>query len=30
MIFGLSDYNEELKYFADNVMLVLKQAGLRH
>ncbi|MEV0068207.1 MULTISPECIES: LLM class flavin-dependent oxidoreductase [unclassified Amycolatopsis] len=30
MIFGLIDYNEELKYFGDNVMPLLKQAGLRH
>jgi alkanesulfonate monooxygenase SsuD/methylene tetrahydromethanopterin reductase-like flavin-dependent oxidoreductase (luciferase family) len=30
MIFGLIDYNEELKYFDENVMPLLKQAGLRH
>jgi len=30
MIFGLIDYNEELKYFGDTVMPLLKQAGLRH
>ena len=30
MIFGLVDYNEELKYFGENVMPLLKQAGLRH
>ncbi|OZM80779.1 LLM class flavin-dependent oxidoreductase [Pseudonocardia sp. MH-G8] len=30
MIFGLIDYNEELKYFGDNVMPLLKEAGLRH
>lgn len=30
MIFGLIDYNEELKYFGDKVMPLLKEAGLRH
>lgn len=30
MIMGLIDYNEELKYFDDAVMPLLKQAGLRH
>jgi dimethylsulfone monooxygenase len=30
MIFGLIDYNEELKYFGEHVMPLLKQAGLRH
>ncbi|GAA1383130.1 LLM class flavin-dependent oxidoreductase [Pseudonocardia kongjuensis] len=30
MIFGLIDYNEELKYFGERVMPLLKEAGLRH
>jgi alkanesulfonate monooxygenase SsuD/methylene tetrahydromethanopterin reductase-like flavin-dependent oxidoreductase (luciferase family) len=30
MIFGLIDYNEELKYFGENVMPLLEEAGLRH
>jgi alkanesulfonate monooxygenase SsuD/methylene tetrahydromethanopterin reductase-like flavin-dependent oxidoreductase (luciferase family) len=30
MIFGLVDYNEELEYFGENVMPLLRQAGLRH
>ncbi|MFC4950478.1 LLM class flavin-dependent oxidoreductase [Pseudonocardia sp. GCM10023141] len=30
MIFGLIDYNEELKYFGEKVMPLLKEAGLRH
>jgi alkanesulfonate monooxygenase SsuD/methylene tetrahydromethanopterin reductase-like flavin-dependent oxidoreductase (luciferase family) len=30
MIFGLVDYNEELKYFGEKVMPLLKEAGLRH
>jgi dimethylsulfone monooxygenase len=30
MIFSLIDYNEELKYFGDNVIPLLKEAGLRH
>ena len=30
MIFGLIDYNEELEYFEDNVMPLLKETGLRH
>ncbi|MBP2369171.1 LLM class flavin-dependent oxidoreductase [Pseudonocardia parietis] len=30
MIFGLIDYNEELKYFGERVIPLLKEAGLRH
>jgi FMNH2-dependent dimethyl sulfone monooxygenase len=30
MIFGLIDYNEELKYFGEKVMPLLKEAGLRY
>ncbi len=30
MIMGMIDYHEELEYFGDNVMPLLKQAGLRH
>ncbi|MFF1255104.1 LLM class flavin-dependent oxidoreductase [Pseudarthrobacter sp. NPDC058329] len=30
IIMGMIDYNEELDYFNDNVMPLLKQAGLRH
>jgi dimethylsulfone monooxygenase len=30
MICSLIDYNEELKYFGDNVIPLLKEAGLRH
>jgi dimethylsulfone monooxygenase len=30
IIMGMIDYNEEMKYFGDNVMPLLKQAGLRH
>lgn len=30
MIMGLIDYHEELRYFGDHVMPLLKQAGLRH
>lgn len=30
MIMGMLDYYEEMDYFADNVMPLLKQAGLRH
>ncbi|GAB3249314.1 LLM class flavin-dependent oxidoreductase [Arthrobacter pigmenti] len=30
MIMGLVDYNEELKYFDENVMPLMKEAGLRH
>jgi alkanesulfonate monooxygenase SsuD/methylene tetrahydromethanopterin reductase-like flavin-dependent oxidoreductase (luciferase family) len=30
MIFGLIDYNEEIKYFGERVMPLLKEAGLRH
>jgi alkanesulfonate monooxygenase SsuD/methylene tetrahydromethanopterin reductase-like flavin-dependent oxidoreductase (luciferase family) len=30
MIFGLVDYNEELKHFGAEVMPLLEQAGLRH
>lgn len=29
-IMGMIDYNEELKYFGENVMPLLKEAGLRH
>ncbi|TWF80356.1 alkanesulfonate monooxygenase SsuD/methylene tetrahydromethanopterin reductase-like flavin-dependent oxidoreductase (luciferase family) [Pseudonocardia hierapolitana] len=29
MIFGLIDYNEELEYFGNNVMPLLKEVGLR-
>jgi hypothetical protein len=28
--FGRIDYNEELEYFGDNVMPLLKEVGLRH
>jgi len=30
MIMGLIDFNEELKYFGDNVLPLMKEAGLRH
>jgi FMNH2-dependent dimethyl sulfone monooxygenase len=30
MIMGLLDYNEEMKYFGEKVMPLLKEAGLRH
>ncbi len=30
MIMGMIDYNEEMKYFGEKVMPLLKQAGLRH
>lgn len=30
MIMGMLDYHEEMDYFGDNVMPLLKQAGLRH
>ncbi len=30
MIMGLIDYNEELKYFGENVLPLMKQAGIRH
>jgi hypothetical protein len=29
MIMGFVDYNEELKYFGEKVLPVMKQAGLR-
>jgi FMNH2-dependent dimethyl sulfone monooxygenase len=30
MIMGMLDYHEEMDYFGDNVLPLLKQAGLRH
>ena len=27
---GFLDYNEEMKYFGDKVLPLMKQAGLRH
>ena len=30
MIMGLVDYNEELKYFGERVLPLMKEAGLRH
>jgi FMNH2-dependent dimethyl sulfone monooxygenase len=30
MIMGFLDYNEEMKYFGENVLPLMKQAGLRH
>jgi alkanesulfonate monooxygenase SsuD/methylene tetrahydromethanopterin reductase-like flavin-dependent oxidoreductase (luciferase family) len=30
MIMGLVDFNEELKYFGDSVLPLMKEAGLRH
>jgi alkanesulfonate monooxygenase SsuD/methylene tetrahydromethanopterin reductase-like flavin-dependent oxidoreductase (luciferase family) len=30
MIIGMLDYHEEMDYFADSVMPLLKQVGLRH
>jgi alkanesulfonate monooxygenase SsuD/methylene tetrahydromethanopterin reductase-like flavin-dependent oxidoreductase (luciferase family) len=30
MIMGLVDFNEELKYFGDNVLPLMQEAGLRH
>jgi len=30
MIMGLIDFNEELKYFGDAVLPLMKEAGLRH
>jgi hypothetical protein len=30
MIMGMLDYYEEMEYFGDNVLPLLKQAGLRH
>ena len=30
MIMGFLDYNEEMKYFGEHVLPLMKQAGLRH
>ena len=30
MIMGMLDYNQEIDYFGDNALPLLKQAGLRH
>ena len=30
MVMGFIDYNEEIKYFDDRVMPLLKEAGIRH
>jgi len=30
MIMGFLDYNEEMKYFGEHVLPLLKEAGLRH
>jgi FMNH2-dependent dimethyl sulfone monooxygenase len=30
MIMGFVDYNEEMKYFGEKVLPLMKEAGLRH